>query len=137
MFLSLILLFQISLLEKLRPGIHAGVFLQDGDDPGKINVLGKKSFWLESLRAAVQERQRVETERASRARFKPSLHRTTAPPPPELLQTPLVDRREKFFSDLKKESEKVPTIRDDITDVEEDRDEEPEELVAGGGGRRK
>lgn len=113
---------ETTLLERLRPGVLSGNIIQEEADPGKVNVLGKKSYWMESLKAAVQERQRMEIQHASRARFKPSLHRTKAPPPAELLLVPLVDRREKFFADMKKEADREPVIRDDFADLQEEQD---------------
>jgi hypothetical protein len=111
---------QISLAERLRPGYDSGELLPQGangdDEKNGVKVLGQKSFWLESTREATRVRQERELEAFKRLRYRPSLYRTTAPPPVELLEVPLVERRERFFGFLQAEVDKENIIRDELSD---------------------
>ena len=79
-------------------------------------MLGKKSFWLESTIPAIREHQQKELDKFNSLKIKPSLYRTKPPPSVDVIETPLVIRKERFFGYLEKEVEKRTAIKNEILD---------------------
>ena len=110
---------ELSLAERIRPPRETRVRTQDEIEEERRmkklqDVLGSKTYWLESAHQATLERQQKEQKAFDSLKKKPSLHRTVSPLDRELFEIPLIDRREVFFTLLEKEREKRTLIRDEI-----------------------
>ena len=130
-----------SLAEKIRPfKDHNALKSQEQIDEerrlaGLVRVLGAKSYWLQSASAATEERQRKEQAEFDSLRTKPSLHRTVESLDREVLEVPIIDRRDEFYTNLEKERVKRTAIRfleeemleglPPVTTTEEKGEEEP------------
>ena len=103
----------------------------DGEKESENSIcascLGKKSYWLESARAAAQERQQRDLENFNALKLKPSLYRTAPPVDNELLTTSVLERKQKFFGYLEKQVERGNIIRDEILEGHEDELDHKEE----------
>ena len=109
---------EISIAERLQPGKSLSIILNQSEIKTTkfAEVLGKKSFWLESTIPAIREHQQKELDKFNSLKIKPSLYRTKPPPSADVIETPLVVRKERFFGYLEKEVEKRTAIKNEILD---------------------